>query len=1008
MKGRIKKDCKSLFLVFLMGILSIAAVSAQSGSTIRGHIKDAQGEAIIGASVVVKGTTTGTVTDIDGNFVITAAPENTLVITYIGYKPQDVLVGNQTTLNITLQDDAELLSEVVVIGYGSVKKDDLTGSVVAIKVDEMNKGLTTSPQDLLGGKIPGVSVISSGGQPGTSSTIRIRGGSSLNASNDPLIVVDGVILSNEEVDGFSNGLSSINPADIETFTVLKDASATAIYGSRASNGVILITTKKGTSDKVRITYNGNITISTPRKKVEMLSGNEYRNLITNLPDATSSMLDALDLYDASTDWQDEIYRTAVSTDHNLSVYGSVKDYMPYRASLGYTTENGTLDTSNFQRYTGNISLTPSLFDNHLKMNLNAKGTYIKNRFGNTDAVGGAIFFDPTKPVTNGNTNYGGYYTWTTDGQPDGPKIGSSGANPVSQLKMTEDKSNVKSLVAAAQFDYKLHFFPDIKLNMNLSYDYTNSDGGNYIYPNAPSNYGDIDKSGSRSHYENTYINRLFEFYAQYSKELEPLQSKFDVMGGYSYQSYTKGGNSVTHYLSRDPERWGQETEESSAYKEYGTEKYVLLSFFGRFNYTMMDKYLLTFTLRDDASSRFSKSNRWGLFPSLALAWRINDEEFMKGFDALSSLKLRLGWGKTGQQDVGGYYPSSSSYSWGKGGTMFPYYDAQGNVTWVNVIKPTAVNPDLKWEETTTWNAGLDYGFLNNRISGAVDVYYRKTTNLLNKSVNIAAGTDFAELIEANIGTLVNKGIEFSIDASPIVTKDFSWDLGYNISYNHSEITELTFNDAMSSSPGYRFESTGGDGGKTIKIHSVGYAPGAFYVYEQIYDEAGKPIEGAYVDQNNDGIIDDNDLRQYKKPDADIIMGFNSKFRYQNWDLGFNGRVSLGNYIYNAFEANNASLSASDIFSNNVLTNRSPEAVETGFSTRQRLSDYYVRNASFLKIDNITLGYSIPKYKARVYGTVQNPIIISKFKGIDPETTNGMYNDLYPRPLSFIFGVNLNF
>lgn len=994
--------------MLLMGILSIATVSAQGGTTIRGHIKDAQGEAIIGASVAVKGTTTGTVTDIDGNFAITASSGQTLVITYIGYKQQEILIGNQTTLNIILQDDTELLSEVVVIGYGSVRKDDLTGSVVAIRVDEMNKGLITSPQDLLGGKIPGVSVISEGGQPGSNSTIRIRGGSSLSASNDPLIVVDGVILSNEEIDGFSNGLSSINPSDIETFTVLKDASATAIYGSRASNGVILITTKKGASGKVKIAYNGNIRISTPRKKVDMLSGNEFRDLITNLPDVTPSMLDALNLYDVSTNWQDEIYRTAVSTDHNLSIYGSVKDYMPYRASLGYTNENGILDTSNFERYTGNVSLTPSLFENHLKMNLNAKGTYIKNRFADTGAVGGAIFFDPTKPVRNSNTTYGGYYTWTTDGTPDGSKIGSSGANPVSLLNMAEDKSDVKSFVGSAQFDYKLHFFPALKLNMNLSYDYTNSDGGKYIYPNAPSSYGDVDKSGNRSYYDNTFINRLFEFYAQYSKDLDPLQSKFDVMGGYSYQSYSKGGNSVSYYLSRDPERWGEKTEESTAYKEYGTEKYVLLSFFGRLNYNLMDKYLLTFTLRDDASSRFSKSNRWGLFPSVALAWRINDEGFMKDFDALSSLKLRLGWGKTGQQDLGGYYPSSSSYSWGKGGTMFPYYDEHGNVTWINVIKPTAVNPDLKWEETTTWNVGVDYGFLNNRINGSIDVYYRKTDNLLNESVNIAAGKDFAEIISANIGNLVNKGIEFSIDASPVVTKDFSWNLGYNISYNHSEITELTFNDAMSSSPGYRFESTGGDGGKTIKIHSVGYAPGAFYVYEQIYDENGKPIEGAYVDQNNDGIIDDNDLRQYKKPDASVLMGFNSRFDYKNWDLGFNGRVSLGNYIYNAFEANNAALNASDIFSNNVLTNRSREAVETGFSTRQRLSDHYVRNASFLKIDNITLGYSIPKFNARVYGTVQNPIIISKFKGIDPETTNGMYNDLYPRPLSFVFGVNLNF
>lgn len=1012
MKERIKKDCKSVFLLLLMGILSLTTTYAQGGSSgiINGNIKDAQGEPIIGASVVVKGTTTGVITDLDGNFQINAAPNNTLAVSYIGYKAQEILVGNQKNIYITLQDDAELLGEIVVIGYGSVKKEDLTGSVTAIKVEEMNKGLSTSPQDLLGGKIPGVSVISQGGQPGTSSTIRIRGGSSLSASNDPLIVVDGVIMSNESIDGFSNGLSSINPSDIETFTVLKDASATAIYGSRASNGVILVTTKKGKAGKLKIAYNANVTVSTPRKKVEMLSGSEYRDLIKDLPDVTSSMLEALNLYpDTSTDWQDEIYRTAVSTDHNLSVYGSVKDFMPYRVSFGYTTENGILKTSNFQRYTGSVSLTPTLLDDHLKINLNGKGTYVKNRFGSTDAASGAIFFDPTKPVKNGNDIYGGYFTWTTDGTPNGPKTGSSANNPVSILEMRDDNSYVKAFVGNAQFDYKLHFLPELRLNMNLSYDYLRSDGGNYIYPNSPTNYGDVDKSGSSSDYENTHINKLLEIYAQYSKELNSLKSRFDIMGGYSYQSYSKEGNNVTYYLSRDSERWGQHTEESSPYTEYGPEKYTLLSFFGRFNYTLMDKYLLTFTLRDDASSRFAKDNRWSLFPALALGWRISEEEFMKGFDALSNLKLRLGWGKTGQQDVGGYYPSTSSYSWGKGGTMYPTYDEQGNVTWVNVIKPTAVNPDLKWEETTTWNVGLDYGFLNNRISGAIDLYHRKTKNLLNESVNVAAGTDFAEIIVANIGTLVNKGIEFSIDASPVVTKDWSWDLGFNVAFNKSEITQLTYNDAISSSAGYRFESTGGDGGKTIKIHSVGYAPSSFYVYEQIYDENGMPIEGAYVDQNNDGVINDDDLRQYKKPDADVLMGFNSKLRYKNWDFGFNGRVSLGNYIYNAFEANNAALNASELFSNNNFANRSYEAVNVGFSTRQRLSDHYVQNASFLKIDNITLGYTFDtKFKARVFATVQNPIIITKFKGIDPETTNGMYNDLYPRPLSFIFGVNLNF
>lgn len=1015
MKLNQQKWKKILFL--LIGLFAMCHIYAQTESKIKvkGTILDDIGEPVIGASISEKGNPmNGTISDMDGIFTLEVPANATLTISFIGFISQDIKVDGKTQHTIVLGENTEMLDEVVVIGYGSVKKDDLTGSVTAIKVDEMNKGLSTSPQDLLGGKIAGVTVVSGGGQPGAASTIRIRGGSSLSAKNDPLIVIDGVIMSNETVGGLTNGLSALNPADIETFTVLKDASATAIYGSRASNGVIIITTKKGKTGKVKVSYNGNMTISTPRKKFDMLSGDEYRDLVNNLPGATDAMKAALNLYpNTSTNWQDEIYRTAISTDHNISALGAVGNFLPYRISAGYTDENGILDTSNFQRFTGSLSLAPSMFDDHLKVNLNAKGTYIKNKFADSGAVGSAVFFDPTKPVYNDNTTYSGYYTWTTDGTPDGPKIGSSAINPVSMLDMISDKSDVKAFVGSLQFDYKFHFLPELRANVNVSYDYSNSDGGKYVSPNSPSGYGsNVDQSGSQSHYENTYKNTLFESYLQYAKELPSIRSRFDVMGGYSYQSYKQDKNDVTYYLSRDPDRFGEETTPSQNYKE-DPLKYVLISFYGRANYTFMDRYLFTFTLRNDGSSRFANDNRWGLFPSLALGWRMNEESFLKNVDYLSNLKLRLGWGKTGQQDLGEgaerWYPSGVSWSWGKGGAMFPMYDSAGNVTWVNVIKPVAANPDLKWETTATWNVGIDYGFLNNRINGSVDLYHRKTTDLLNTQVSVPAGKDFAEILPDNIGTLVNKGVEFSINATPIVSKDFTWEVNYNIAYNKSKLTALTFDDAISTVPGYRFESTGGDGGKTIKIHSVGYAPGSYYVYEQIYDESGLPIEGAYVDRNGDGIINDEDLYQYKKPDADVIMGFSSKFYYKNWDLGFNGRVSLGNYMYNAVEANNGGIDVSDLFGNNNLTNRTPIAVRNGFTTRQRMSDYYVQNASFLKIDNITLGYSFgKKIKARVYGTVQNPIVITKYSGMDPEIFNGMDNNIYPRPLSFIMGVNLNF
>lgn len=996
-------------LMLIAGLCMSVSVFAQQ-MTVTGVVKDPTGEPVIGANVIIKGTTNGTVTDIDGKFLLSASKGDIISVSFIGYKMQELPVASD--MNIILAEDSQMLENVVVIGYGTVKKNDATGSVIAIKPDEKNRGLQVSPQDMLMGKVAGVSVASSTGQPGSSSSIRIRGGSSLSAKNDPLVVIDGVIMGNSAPDGLSNPLSTINPSDIESFTVLKDASATAIYGSRASNGVIIITTKKGKSGSVKINYSGNVSVSTKRNKVDVMNGDEYRDYITNAPNTTEGMLNALNLFpNVSTDWQDEVLRTAISTDHNISAYGSVKEFMPYRVSFGYTDQNGILKTSNFQRYTGSVSLTPSFFQDHLNVNLNGKGVYIKNRFADTGALGSAVSFDPTKPVTNGS-KYGGYFTWTGDYTPDGTRATSAGVNPVSMLEMVDDRSTAKSFIGNAQFDYKLHFLPDLRFNMNMGIDYTSVEGKKYIDPNAPGSYQpDDDATGSNRIYNSTHKNKLFDFYAQYSKELPSVASRFDVMAGYSYQSYQTQTDNVTYYLSRKPETFGQNTTVSNEYKETDT-KYVLASFYGRMNYSLMDKYLLTFTLRDDASSRFAKDKRWGLFPSLALGWKMNEEGFMKDFSSLDELKLRLGWGVTGQQDINqGDYPYLSFYREGKGGAMYPVYDAAGNVTWINVLAPTAANPNLKWETTTTYNVGIDYGFLNGRITGSLDGYIRKTKDLINAEVNVPAGTDFAEYVVSNIGSLENKGVEFSINTRPIVSRDFSWDLGFNIAYNKTKITELTYND-NSDSPGKRFESTGGDGGLRLKIHSVGYAPGTFYVFQQVYGADGNPIEGEYVDRNGDGVITDNDLYRYKKPTADVLMGFNSKFTYKQWDLGFNGRVSLGNYNFNSTAAN-AALGVNELFGNNALSNKPISALKTGFQSRQRLSDYYIQNASFLKIDNITLGYNVDKFiksswNARFYATVQNPIIITKYDGLDPEVNDGMDNNVYPRPITVLFGVNINF
>ncbi len=1002
---------KVLLMLMVGCFLSIDAFAQQM--TVKGLVKDTTGEPIIGANVVVKGTTNGTITDFDGNFQLNANKGDIIVISFIGYQSQEVPAA--PSLNILLKDDSQMLQDVVVIGYGTVKKNDATGSVTAIKAEEKNKGLTVSPQDMIAGKVAGVNVATSTGQPGGGSAIRIRGGSSLTASNDPLIVIDGVVMSSGSVEGLSNPLSSVNPTDIESFTVLKDASATAIYGSRASNGVIIITTKKGKTGSVKINYSGNVSVSTRKNKIDVMTGDEYRDFIINNPNATEAMITAVNLYPGvNTDWQDEVMRTAVSTEHNISAYGSVKDYLPYRVSFGYTNQNGILKTSNFERYTGSVSLTPKFFDDHLNMNLNAKGIYIKNQFADTGAVVGAVSFDPTKPVKNDNNKFGGYFTWTTDNDPNGTKASSAGVNPVSLLEMTDDQSKVKSFIGNAQFDYKVHFLPDLRLNLNVGMDYTKSDGDKYVDPSAPGSYGeDPLKSGSNYLYFYERRNTLLDFYAQYSKDF--AKQHFDVMAGYSYQKYHYESNKETWYLSRNEENFGEKTSMNGD-QQPAESQYVLLSFYGRLNYTAWDKYLLTFTLRDDASSRFAKNNRWGLFPSVALGWKMNEEAFLKKFKDLSELKLRLGWGITGQQDIQqGDYPYMSFWRYGQGGAMYPIYDESGNVKWVNVVSPSASSPDLKWEQTTTYNVGIDYGFFNNRINGSADFYIRDTKDLINAEVNVPAGTDFAEYVVANIGSLKNTGFEFAINAKPIVSSTWNWDLGFNVAWNKTEITKLDYND-NSDSPGKRFESTGGDGGKTIKIHSVGYAPGTYYVFEQVYDKNGNPMEGVYVDRNGDGEVTEKDLYQYHKPTADVIMGFNSKVSYKNWDFGFNGRASIGNYNYNGIAAN-AAIGTRAIFSNSALSNQPKAAFNTNFQERQRQSDYYIQNASFLKIDNITLGYSFENFlqgakyhglSGRLYATVQNPITITPYDGLDPEVDGGMDRQVYPRPISVLFGVNINF
>lgn len=997
-------------LTLLVGLfLSIGAFAQQIA--VKGHVKDTTGEPVIGANVLVKGTTHGTITDFDGNFMLNVPKDAILSVSFVGYKSAEVKAAS--TVMVTLEDDSQVLDAVVVIGYGSVKKNDMTGSVTAIKPDKLNKGLITNAQDMMTGKIAGVSVVSKGGAPGEGATIRIRGGSSLTAENDPLIVIDGLAMDNKGVKGLANPLSMVNPNDIESFTVLKDASATAIYGSRASNGVIIITTKKGQAGaRPTISYDGNVSVSTVKSTVDVMDGDQFRSFIKDIWGEDSEAYSKLG--NANTDWQKEIFRPAVSTDHNLTISGGLKN-MPYRVSFGYTNQNGIVKTSKFERYTASVSLAPSFFQDHLKVNANLKGMIAKNRYVDGGAVGSAVSFDPTQSVRSDDPYhqyyFDGYFQWNTDASSLNDDTwkrtfnGNAPGNPVALLEEKDDRAISKSLIGNLELDYKFHFLPDLHAHVNGGMDLSTG-----------KQYTDVSPYSSTNNYYGSYgweqkdkYNLSLNAYLQYSKDFTD-KHRFDVMAGYEWQHF---------HDTSDQEYWGLYPLSNNVVENRGqrynntssgsaTESY-LVSFFGRVNYTLLDRYLFTATVRQDGSSRFHKNNRWGLFPSFALGWKLKEEAFLKDVDVLSDLKLRLGYGITGQQNINsGDYPYLAVYETNKDGAYYPILGEGAT------YRPNAYNPDLKWEKTTTYNVGLDFGFLNNRINGAVDYYYRKTTDLLN-SVFVSAGTNFKNKVLSNVGSLENSGIEFSINAKPVVTTDWTWDLGFNITYNKNEITKLTTGDSEN------YYVAAGDnigGGRDMKAmaHAVGYPASSFYVYQQVYDENGKPIENEFVDRNGDGTINGDDRYFYKKPTADVLMGLTSRLSYKSWDFSFSLRASLNNYVYNSVEAGGSDCNPTSVYSFGALNNRPLMGVANNIQNLKDntlLSDYFVQNASFMKCDNITLGYSFKKLfgapvGGRVYAAVQNVFTITKYKGLDPEVEKGLDNNIYPRPLTTLIGLSLNF
>ena len=968
-----------LILAFL---LLPASVYAQTQKTITGTVIDELGESVIGATVKAINTSMGTITDIDGNFTLQVPAEvKQLTISYVGYVTQTVDITSEP-IRVQLKSDNQLLQEVVVVGYGVTRKSDLTGSVSTMKADDFNGGTINSPEQLINGKVSGVQIMSSGGSPSAGSSIRIRGGASLNASNDPLIVVDGVPLENGGITGSGNFMSMINPSDIESMTVLKDASSTAIYGSRASNGVLLITTKKGSGDRLKVSFSTNNSLSVKTQTSDVLSAGQFRAVINEQgSDTQKSLLGTTD-----TNWTNEIFHSAFATDNNVSVSGKA-GFLPFRVSVGYLNQAGILRSDKLERYTGSVVVNPSFFDNHLRLTLNAKGSVSETRFADTGAIYNAASFNPTVPVYSGNDRFGGYFESVSPGG-----VPDATLNPVGLLDYLDHQGEVKRVIGNFDIDYKFHFLPDLKAHISLGLDYAEGYGIYYCPDGVGMNY---QVGGSNNKYgPQTNTNKLFTGYLNYNKNVESIKSNIDVTAGYDYQSW------VAKTVGYDSFNVFGEKQGTTAPTD---QRHLLISYYGRLNYSFDNRYLLNVTMRTDGTSRFSPDDRWGYFPSVGIGWRLNEEGFMKGISWLNSLKLRVSYGVTGQQEIGNNYGYMPVYNTSTPGA----YYLMGK-DYIPMLRPQGYISNLKWETTTSWNYGFDFSVLDNRLSGSFDYYTRKTKDLL-AEVPVPAGANFNSRMTTNVGNVDSQGLEFTLNATPVTTKDFTWDVSFNATWQSMKVKNLSLapgTATVNTLVGPTFDSY------AIQVLSEGYEPSMFYLYHQLYDNNGKPIEGMYADTNDDGVIDNNDRYRCKSPTPDWILGFSTNLQWKKWTLGFSLRANIGNYVYNG---NAMSMGAWETVSYNTyqLNNLNASYLKTGFQHRQRLSDYYLENASFLKMDNISLRYTFGKISdwcSNLYvgAMIQNVFTLTKYSGVDPEVPNGCDNSFYPRPRTFSLSVGVDF
>lgn len=1009
------------FLTMCLGLALLAMaipaqVFAQSGKyEVKGVVVDSTGTPVIGASVVEQGTTNGITTDVNGQFVLNVQGEQSIVqISFIGYVTKSLAASSTELQYVVLEDDSAMIDDVVVIGYGTVKKDDLTGSVVAIKAEELNRGAVVSTQDMMQGKVPGLQIIPGDGGPNSGSTIRIRGAASLNASNDPLIVIDGVPVASDAGSGMANPLSLVNPNDIESFTVLKDASAAAIYGSRASNGVIIITTKKGKGNKVNVSYNGSFSVSTNSDTMQVMSPEQFRDYITTTFAGTPSLADATKyMGDANTDWQSLVFRTGLSHDHNASVYGNYENILPYRASLGYTGQQGTLETSKFDRATLDVSLSPKFFKEHLTVALNAKGVYTHQNYADGGVVGTAAFYNPTVDpywynedgTIDTSTTNGYYNVGSGRGEAFSPN-GLAAENPLSMLYDKEKYAETWRTLGNLALDYKVHGLEALRFNLNLGLDWSKTFEYDGVRPGSIQAWKNGDAKGWGMHTKKNWLrrNQVLDFYGNYNETWG--KHNLDAMLGYSWQHFYGADRSVTYY-----NKTLQQYEKSTG--ALSQEESFLVSFYGRINYSYDSRYLFTFTLRADGSSKFSKDNRWGYFPSAAFAWNAKNESFLKDVDVVSTLKLRLGYGQTGQQEIGNYqYLARYSVS----SNDKDHMANMGDAGYSHLLSPKAYNPNIKWETTTTYNIGVDFGLWDGLVNASVDVYRRDTKDLLNW-VTTPMGANFGTNLLTNVGSMRNEGVEFSVDVNPIRTADWSLRIGFNGTFQDTYFTKLNnINDPnyaiYTSSPG-----TGRTGGADLQMHTVGSAPYTFYTFQQLYDADGNPIQNAFVDRNKNGQLDQGDrYNTGKSPAPDFFYGLNLKLSYKNWDFGFNGHGSVGNYAFNSFFAGHAS-SAFDTRAG--LSNFATTVLRTGWTatgiSEQDYSDLYLEDASFFRMDDINLGYTFEKVgntdlNIRVAAGVQNVFVITKYSGVDPEVSGvtGIDGTIWPRPRIYSLRVNLNF